>query len=301
MKKTIFIIPLLIVVFSAFIFRSDIASLSHNYLYFSPCDTPIEYSLGEIDSRFNLSEKELLRRSKIAAKIWEEAYGKQLFLYDPESPFTINAVYDERQELSTETQNLDGKLKQENNQINENVAEFKARVEAYKEKQNALNADIEYWNEKGGAPENEYNNLKKRQEELQSEANDLQAQAEFLNQSSNEFNSQAKTLTETVNKFNDVLKVKPEGGIYQQEGNDKKITIYFNNSEKEFIYTLTHEMGHSLGLPHNSDEKSIMYPKITEILTPSTSDLSALATACKERSILDPYIQNLKRNLSIRS
>lgn len=297
-KALVILIPLIIFLITAFVFRNDIANLSHQYTFYSPCDTVIKYSIGEIDNRFNLSREELLRRTRVAAKIWEDAYGKQLFQYDSSSPFTINAVYDERQELSTETQNLDGKLKQENTQINQNVAEFKAKVEAYKKKQEALNTDIQYWNGKGGAPENEYNSLKMRQEELQEEAKNLQAQAEFLNQSSDEFNSQAKALKETVNKFNDVLKVKPEGGIYLQNGNDKQITIYFNNSENEFVYTLAHEMGHSLGLPHNEDKESIMYPKVTEALIPSSSDLKSLSAACKERSIFDPYIQNIQRNLN---
>lgn len=277
--------------------RNQIAAAAKDYVYFSPCETPLAYSVGEIDNRFNLSETELLRRAKIAAAIWEKAYGKPLFIYDESSPFTINAIYDERQELSTETQIKDTKLKEENSQINQNVNAFRARVTAYRATQDKLNEDIRYWNDRGGAPEEEYNKLKSRQALLENESKELQSLAESLNQSSAEFNSQAQAYKETINQFNNVLKVKPEGGIYTQYGDERHITIYFNNSEQEFIYTLTHEMGHALGLPHTTDSNSIMYPNINGVLTPSSYDLSALNTVCAQRSIFDQMLKNTQRNL----
>lgn len=297
MKKLFILLPILLLLLLALFQRNYIASHAREYIYFSPCETPLRYSIGEIDSRFNLSNDELLRRSKIAAKIWEDAYGKPLFVYDPQSPFTINAIYDERQQLSTETQTQDSKLKEENTEINQNVAAFRARVETYKAAQKQLNEDIRYWNERGGAPEEEYNKLLERQNALENESKELQALAESLNQSSSEFNAQAEAYKETISKFNDVLKEKPEGGIYTQYGDDRQITIYFNNSEQEFIYTLAHEMGHALGLPHVPDSNSIMYPNINSVLTPSEYDLSALKTVCAQRSIFDLMIKNTKRNL----
>lgn len=299
MKKLLIIFPFVIITLALlFVYRNQISESTYNYVYFSPCDTPIKYSIGEIDSRFNLTNSELLKRSQAAADIWKNAYGKTLFVYDPTSPFTINAVYDERQELSTEANTLDEKLKTENEQLSQTAAAFKERVRLYRDKQAELNADIRYWNERGGAPEDEYNSLQKRQKELEAEAQELQAEAESLNQSSSEFNSQAQVFSETLNKFNEVLKVKPEGGLFTQNGEEKRITIYFNNSENEFTYTLAHEMGHALGLPHNSNPQSIMYPNISLILTPSTQDLNDLATVCTQRSIFQPFLQNIQRNMS---
>jgi predicted Zn-dependent protease len=44
-------------------------------------------------------------------------------------------------------------------------------------------------------------------------------------------------------------------------------------------------MGHSLGLGHNSNPQSIMYPETNLITTPSVDDENALAQVCAKRSI----------------
>lgn len=299
MKKLLFIVsPLLIIVLLLFVFRHEIEAATHPYLNYSACDTPIRYSVGEIDSQFNLSEDELLRRAQISSDIWEQAYGKALFKYDPASPFTINVVYDGRQGLSTEADTLNSELKQESGTYEQELAAYKSRVTQFKKNQTDLNSDIQYWNRQGGAPEAEYNSLKQRQEALENEADELQILSEKLNQSADTFNAQAAKLRDTVTLFNNSLKEKPEGGIYSQQGEKKSITIYFNNSEKEFIYTLTHEMGHALGLPHNLSSDSIMYPKASLTLTPSELDLKDLESACAEKNVITTYFSRMKSNLN---
>lgn len=296
MKKFLFVIPVVLVVLVGFLFRNNIERVTHPYLYHSTCNTPIYYSIGEIDNKFNLSEEELLRRAQISADVWENAYGKTLFKYDPTSPFTINVVYDGRQGLSSQADELNSELEQESGTYEQELQAYKIRVSEFKRNQGELNSDIQYWNRQGGAPEDEYNSLKQRQVVLEQEADELEALSVKLNQSANTFNAQAAKLRETVTLFNNSLKEKPEGGIYEQSGQKKSITIFFNNSEKEFVYTLTHEMGHALGLPHNMSSDSIMYPKVNLVLAPSELDIRDLKTACTERNIISTYLLRMKNN-----
>ncbi|MBP7832519.1 MAG: matrixin family metalloprotease [Candidatus Levybacteria bacterium] len=290
MKKLIALGILILVLLSAFIFKAPLVSYAQNSLYYSPCDTPIAYSIGRIDPEFNLSETEVLRRAKIAEKIWEDAAQKNLLEFDPKSPFTIDVIYDGRHSLSENANKLGSELQAGREDIetrletyDRNVAQFKADLES-------LNTDISYWNSRGGAPEEEYNKLLERQEELSQRQQELQKEAELLNQSTDEFNAQTFNLNNTIQNLNQALEEKPEGGLYTQHGNDKQITIFFNNSEEEFIYTTAHEMGHALGIGHVLDSTSIMYPNVNLILTPSEVDLEELSKACKTVSILEPII-----------
>jgi hypothetical protein len=120
---------------------------------------------------------------------------------------------------------------------------------------------------------------------LQSEANSLSATAKSLNQSTDQFNSQVGKLNQTINTFNDALTFKPEEGIFI--GAEKRIEIYFNINQNELVHTLAQELGHSLGLAHNQNSKSIMYPSTTLSLPPSVDDIKALEEVCRPRSILE--------------
>ena len=60
----------------------------------------MEYSLGNIDSRFNLKNEEILAVLKDSEKTWEEPLGYDILRYNPEATFKINFIFDERQEYT---------------------------------------------------------------------------------------------------------------------------------------------------------------------------------------------------------
>lgn len=294
MKKLFALILILLILLPAFLFRNQIQAASYDYLYYSPCDTPITYSIGEIDPEFNLTKNEVLRRSKIAESIWEKAYKKNLFEYDPQSTFTINVKYDERQGLRTEANTLRNELESEQGDIDSRIARFNNASSRFKADVEQLNKDIAYWNAQGGAPEEEYRSLQERQDALRTEGERLKAEAQELNASTDSFNSMVGTLNQTVQTFNKALENKPEGGLYTQHGDSKNITVFFNNSVNEFVYTVAHEMGHALGMDHVADRNSIMYSQVTEVLIPSSYDLAALEKACEKVSVFSPIITKLQ-------
>src|SRR6266550_6114789 len=109
--------------------------------------------------------------------------------------------------------------------------------------------------------------------------------ADQLNLSTDQYNEQIQQLNQKVDNYNNVLVNKPEEGLYSRDGMNETIDIYFNNSQQELIHTIAHEMGHALGLGHNSNPQSIMYPQTNLAITPSIKDEDTLAQVCQKRSI----------------
>ena len=82
-----------------FYFEDDLR-LTKNYLtkIISPCDKPIEYSLGDFDKRFGLSQADFLKATDQAAQVWQEPVNKKLFNYAKRMKWSImverkNVIY----------------------------------------------------------------------------------------------------------------------------------------------------------------------------------------------------------------
>lgn len=298
MKKVLLFI-LIPVIITIFLFRTQIKTSAKDFIYYSPCDTPIPYSIGTIDSGFDVARDELLADVKEAATIWDTTQGKELFVYDPSSKFTINMVYDSRQALTSQITQLNSDLKQKQGAIDPQITSFKQEQAAFEKKVNDLNNQIQYWNSRGGAPKDEYDKLVAQQKSLQEEANNLNATAKQLGQSTQEYNLNAEKLNNTINNYQEVLQNKPEEGLYEQQGNERKISIYIDISKEEFQHTLAHEMGHALGIDHNSNPKSIMYPQTTNALIPTNEDVSNLNLICMKRTIFEVFLNRISEAISI--
>lgn len=298
-KIFIFLIILVSLASVGLLFKDPLYATTKSVLYYSPCDYPIPFAIGTIDPKFEITKEELLEDTKAAGSIWSGTQGKQLFVYDPESKFTVNMVYDSRQELTSKITELNENLKEQQGAIDPKIAEFKKNQAAFELKVNDLNSKISYWNSHGGAPKDEYDKLTETQKALQAEAAALNATAKELGQSTQQYNLSAKELNQTIGDYQSVLLTKPEEGLYEQEGNVRKISIYIDIEQNEFLHTLTHEMGHALGLNHNNDKSSIMYPQTTNILKPSNSDISDLNEICRERIVFEVAYEKVLEVVSV--
>ncbi len=269
----------IIAVVAAHVFPKSISL--DNILHKSPCDKPSTYSIGFIDDRFNITQDQFKSDVQDAANIWNKAEGKQLLVYDPQGKLQINMIYDERQALTSQINNLEGNLQGGKQALQPQIDEYNKLVADFKSRIDSLNSQIDYWNSRGGAPPDEYNKLIQKQQDLQKESDSINALAQKLNLQTANYNSQVKNLNQKIESFNQQLAQKPEEGLYI--GQENRIEIYFNSTKNELEHTLAHELGHALGIDHNEDQNSIMYPYTTESLKPTQSDINALNAICKNQ------------------
>lgn len=258
----------------------------------TPCDVPIGYRIGNIDSRFKVITEKLLDVAQRSANVWNQEAGKVLFGYDSKAKLTINLVYDERQSLTEKIQNLDQNLKNERGALDPEVAQYKLLVADFKKRLSDFNSKVAYWNSKGGAPPEEYTKLTSEQAELRNESDKLNLMAKELNQSTQKYNINVSDFNQTLNSFNDVLSQKPEEGIYR--GAEDEIDIYLTKNDNEFVHTLAHELGHALGIPHNNDEKSIMFPFTSESVKATEADTNDLSYICRKRTVVEGFREFVK-------
>ncbi len=243
-----------------------------------PCTSPIEYRVGQIDPRFNISASTFLTDIDQAANIWNSSYGKTLFTYNSEGELAVNLVYDSRQTLDTQINNLQSNVQNQKGNLDQQISQYESLVVSFNSKVSDFENQIKYWNSRGGAPPDVYSQLIQQQKNLSQEANKLNLMAAQLNQSTVSYNTQVGTLNQTINEFNTALSLKPEEGLYDPKTDS--INIYFTSSQPELIHMLAHELGHALGLQHNPNNQSIMYPYATNTQTPTQDDLRALKTLC---------------------
>jgi len=255
------------------------------------CPIPFTYRLGTIDESFSLSETEAKADVAAAAQLWEEAVGRDLFEYDESSDFTINFVFDERQETlnleQTQRQTLD-ETRDKNNEVLEQVESsqsqyddleqnYKANVAQYEQDLANYNADVNSYNDRGGAPPDKFAQLERERVELDQTADSLNTTASQLNSLANEINTLGERGNQLVTDYNREVNEYNQEHAYAREFTQGdyqggKINIYTFSDKNELITVLAHEFGHALGIGHVETSGSLMYYLMDD--TDSVTDLS---------------------------
>ncbi|HZJ41999.1 MAG TPA: matrixin family metalloprotease [Patescibacteria group bacterium] len=270
-----------------------------------PCQVPITYSIADFDSRFGLTEAELLNNVKNAEKIWESAINKELFEYSPAGNLKINFIYDYRQKATDELRKIgiiinDDQstyyvLKTKHDLLVDSYNKEKIQLEnliaIYNADKDIFEEDVNYWNSRGGAPRTEYNILEQKKVDLNNQVIIINQAENSLNELFNTINLMEIvlnkliiTLNFQVSKYNTIgLSTGKEfsEGEYVSDVSGTLINIFQFNDTNQLVTVLAHEFGHALGLGHLDNSKAIMYylnEGVNETLT--ADDIAAIKKVC---------------------
>ncbi len=249
------------------------------------CEVPIEYKIGKFDAKFGINEREFHDAIEQASNLWGRAVNRNLFEYNPRGDLTINLVYDERQQQTerqialeagiTRTKETADTLRPQISALQENYKaedqHYSDRLAHFTDAQEDYNRRVDYWNSVGGAAGDEYRSLTEEKATLLSEQNSLEQERRQVNELADQFNmlvNKYNSLVEHTNATINAIKhiglvgTEFEEGQYVVNGGAKFIDIYQFRNRTHLILILAHELGHALGLVHNTNPNSIMAPVI---------------------------------------
>lgn len=242
------------------------------------CRKPITYTTGTIDQRFKLSAGALKAATQAAEAIWEKPSGKNLFAFDQSEGISINLVFDERQQLTQQAEDVEGNIEQGKKSYNGLVAKHSALVTDFQTKSKKYNEEVAAWNTQGGAPAPEVERLREEGRQLNAMVDEINSLVQQINSLAKKLNLGVGDFNKITGEFNETLTVKPEAGLYSPL--EASITIYQFASRSELELTIAHELGHVLGIGHLGQANALMNPQITDKTHLLQADLEALNQVC---------------------
>jgi hypothetical protein len=266
------------------------------------CPVPISYRLGEVDERFPISVNEARVVLTAAEAVWEDELLRDLFVYDESANFTINFIYDERQQMASteeewrieldrqeaESQRILGEVRKMAAAVSAAQEAFMVERERYEIRLTAYNNQVAAYNNVGGAPEDEFAALQAEQAQLAALLAKLVATEEDIRRRADEVNELGETGNQIIELYNRQVVQYNEiyGNIEQYTQGDfqrERINVYKFSDTTELTKVIAHEFGHALGVGHVEGDGSLMYYLMAEQpdnIALSEEDIAAFLEEC---------------------
>lgn len=272
-----------------------------------PCGEPLTYRFGDIDSRFNITEKELADIMKKVEELWATALDKDLLDYQKEGKVTIHLIYSENQKRTEAERIFARRIESSQHEIETRKREYNLAVKRYQKRKkdfqfalNEYNNAVENYNvfaqkwSGKNVPAEVKNKIKRMKQEinrlkiaLDREQRNLEVQRRKTNGKSQQLNQlierQNRMVTEYNSKYTDSKKF--DQGRYVKQGNSEQIKIFQFANHAQLKTVLAHEAGHAMGLSHVDNPESVMHEMMGKQnifnLELTEEDIAAINNRCR--------------------
>lgn len=272
------------------------------------CDKIKTYRVGEIDSRFNISESQVQNVMEEVEEVWFEALGKELLTYSKNGQIRIDFIYGEQQKLFEDERSTSIRIKGKDQQFGtqkrkydqisedyeENLEQYKTMLAKFNDMVDNHNAKIAGMRDQNITPEQQQkikeneekiNRFKSRLDQKQREVETLRNRTNNQAEELNRLNAQRNELVSEYNsQFGEAREFNQ--GRYVREGSNERIYVYQFSDMQSLKAVLAHEAGHALGLNHVDNPSSVMFELMNEHnmreIELSNEDIEALRERCVE-------------------